>query len=441
MGLFGSSGIRGPYGQRITAAFATEVGLALGTQRRRIELGWDVRTTSPLLANAFAAGALASGADVEQVGMVPTPTLAFAARSRDAGMMVTASHNPPNDNGFKFWNPDGSSFSPQEAGQMEELLARKAWKLSAWNTVRPLRTRSDAERCHGEAIQREVGDLEGLAVAVDPGGGAASRFSPNLFQSLGARVVALNASPDPRMAARESEPSESSLRLLAQTVVATGANLGLAHDGDADRVAVLDERGQWVPAEHVLILLARHLKARALAVPVNASLVLRDALPGVEIRFTPVGDVHISDALKTHRLDLGGEPSGTYVLPRWSLCPDGPYVGALVARLVHEAGSISALLGDVPRYTNLSAKVPVAEAAKASVMAKVAEDVRGLRANVNDLDGVRADFDDGWLLIRPSGTEPVVRVTAESRSATRARELLEKGKAIAVNRAHREVER
>ena len=257
-------------------------------------------------------------------------------------------------------------------------------------------------------------------------------------RQLDARVVPLNAAPDPRMSARDWEPSESSLQVLAEVVRASGAGLGVAHDGDADRVAVLDERGRWVPAEHLLILLARRLKARTVAVPINASAVLRDALPGVEFRYTPVGDVHVSHALRRDRLDLGGEPSGTFVLPRWSLCPDAPYAAAVVARIVQEEGPLSSLLGALPAYANVSAKLPVADGAREAAMGRVAAEVRGLGGTVTELDGIRADFEDGWLLVRASGTEPVVRVTAESRQRARAEALLEQGKRLVARHANAE---
>lgn len=441
MALFGTSGIRGLYGERVTAGLAADLGAALAAQRKRLALGRDGRATSPLLAHAFAAGALAVGADVEDAGLVPTPTLAFAARRREAGAMITASHNPGPYNGLKFCNPDGSGFSPRESRALEDAVAKRAWRLADWEHVGRLLPRPDAAENHREAIAADVGSLEGLAVAVDPGGGAASLFTPALLRSMGARVTGLHTTPDPRLEARDPEPSEQSLRPLAELVRESGARLGVAHDGDADRVAFLDERGALVPAEHVLVALAREAGAKTIVVPINASSVLADALPGVQVRFTPVGDVFVSDALREGPGDVGGEPSGTFVLPRWSLCPDGPYVAALVARMTAEAGGLRALLGELPRYATLSLKVPLPEAAKARAMRSVASEVRSWEARLSEVDGVRADFEDGWVLVRASGTEPVLRVTAESRAEGRARELLDRGRRVAERAARVEVAR
>lgn len=419
---FGSSGIRGPFGQRVTPELALALGRAAGGQARRIVVGHDARTTGPALVAAFTAGALAAGADVAHLGLVPTPTLAHAARRYEVGLQVTASHNPAPDNGFKFWEPNGSALSGPRRERLLAALAEPrplaAWNAQGLGTVDP-----EGEPAHLAALLGEVGPLDGSpTVVLDCGNGAASRFSPMLLREAGASVITLNAQPDGTFPGRPSEPSAANLGDLAQTVRAADAACGLAHDGDADRGVAVDERGRPVSGDALLVLLARELGAKKIALPVDTSRMVTDALEGVEVVTTPVGDAFVSEALSSQGGAFGGEPSGAIIFPSVSLCPDGPHAVLLAARIAAAHGGLAELVDDLPRYHTLRESLPLGRADRARAMAAVAEALAGL-GEPTTLDGVRVDTEDGWTLVRASGTEPKVRVTCEARDEAGAEEL------------------
>lgn len=423
MSLFGSSGIRGVANVDVTPDLCLALGKVLGDLYGDVVVGRDSRTTGPMLVAALTAGVLSAGGRVTDAGLVSTPTLARAARDHACGVAVTASHNPAPYNGLKLWNPEGMAFTEAQQEEVETALVSGRHSVAEWHAVASVVRDTQAVDRHVDAIVAAIGECR-AKVVVDCGCGATGAVSPLALRALGCDVVALNAQPDGHFPARDPEPSEANLAVLREAVVASGADLGVAHDGDGDRMVAVDETGAYVGGDALLPLLALHEAKRSLVVPVDASMVLDDLLPDVRIHRTRVGDVFVAQEIARRKADFGGEPSGTWIFPKETMCPDGVYAAAYLAALVGRGRGLRALVADLPKYPLLRGSVPYA-AARAEDVARRLEDAFGTRddCEVTTLDGWRLQFDDGWALVRLSGTETTVRILAEAREAARAKEI------------------
>ncbi|RQG89242.1 phosphoglucosamine mutase [Natrarchaeobius halalkaliphilus] len=436
--MFGTSGIRGTVGSEVTADRALSVGRALASDGYdRLVVGRDARESGRFLTDALTAGIRECGGDVINIGVASTPTVArsVAPLEADAGVVITASHNPPEDNGIKLWQPSGQAFDEERRNAISERVREERVSLVPWNEIGE-RTRHDAERArrrHRAAIRESVtaAGLEELSVIVDVGNGTGGITADVLYE-LGCSVRTLNGQPDGRFPARPSEPNEETLETLERTVGATDADLGIAHDGDADRMVAVDERGEFVPKDVLLALLARETASDGdrVAAPLNTSLALDDALEtvGASVTRTPVGDVYVAERATEADVVFGGEPSGAWIWPNETLCPDGPLAACKLASLVARRGSLGELATALETYPIRRDSVRVDD--REVVMAAVEAAVRERGEAFDAMDGVRIDRDDGWMLIRPSGTEPLVRMTAESRDPARADALFEEAKEI-----------
>jgi phosphoglucosamine mutase len=413
--LFGSSGIRRKY-DRGLADIALSLGSALAATVSDVAVGTDTRTSGPILADAAIAGLLSGGARVSFGGIAPTPTVAGAARDHDAGLMITASHNPEEYNGLKVFNPDGSSFTPPQQEEIEEKMKAFHWK--GWECQGEL-AEADLVTGHRDAIlgKREVkGDL---AVVLDCGNGAGSVITHGLLSAMGVETLPLNCNTAGRFA-RPSEPRAEGLGFVGEMVRAGGADCGVVHDGDADRMRGFDRKGQFIDGDRLLVLFARYLGAGKVVTTLDASMVIDEV---AEVQRTPVGDMYVSTRLREWG-DFGGEPSGAWIFPGHSLCPDGIYAAALFCELVSE-WDLAEELDRIPRYPIVRESTPCEDAAG----------VLGRLGAASPTDGIRHEEEEGWFLVRASGTEPKVRITAEGRTtaaakrlAARARGMLQRAK-------------
>ena len=430
--LFGTSGIRGKIGSEVTCELALNVGKSLAFylgNEGRVVLGYDTRNTNQMLDQAICAGLLESGVDVIKIGMVPTPLVGYATEKldADAGIMLTASHNPSQYNGIKLWNKNGMAYTSVQEEKIEEIYADKQYSSVSWDKVGNL---SFNEEIKGQYIDDLVGmvDIEkGLKVVVDCASGAGSEISPLVFRKAGCEVTTLNSQPDGFFPGRNPEPNAENLQTLMKTVVAIGADLGIAHDGDADRMITVDENGEISPFDSLLALISKEFDGDVVTT-VDAGLCMDESVKG-EVFRTPVGDVNVAEVIIEKDAAFGGEPSGTWLHPDFCMCPDGILSGLRMAELVSKKGKLSDLLAEIPSYPNIREKITCSKEAKVKVM----ENMEGLLkdafddiADVNSLDGVRLTFaDDSWVLVRPSGTEDYIRITLESRDAQRADEIKE----------------
>jgi phosphoglucosamine mutase len=414
MKLFGSSGIRAVFDKDLLN-LAFRVGLAVGGQYKNVVVGMDTRTSSDAMKHAVIAGLLVAGARCHDAGITPTPTLAYVAREFDAGVMITASHNPPEYNGLKLINPDGSSFGPSQQAQLEELLSNESFITTHWEDIKTSDVYEGAVACHIEGIISSFEKNLKVKVAVDAGGGAASEVTPQLLEKLGCEVITLNCQPV-GIFPRGSEPNEANLSDLCRLVRDSGANVGIAHDGDADRMMAVDERGRYIPGDKLLALLARAVGAREVVTTLDASIAIETL--GFHVRRTRIGDTWVSEELKKGG-DFGGETSGAWIFPSLSFCPDGIYAAAQITAIAVEH-RLSELVDNIPVY-------PLRRGSVASDGVTMACLESGLIAlepvSVSRIDGLKLDFRDGWLLVRPSGTEPKIRLTAEAKTEARAQHL------------------
>ncbi len=418
MQLFGTSGIR-RVADKDLIQLTLRVGLAVGKVYGNIVVGGDTRTSSDAVKHALISGLLAAGSRCYDVGVVPTPTLAFAAREFDAGAMITASHNPPEYNGIKLLNPDGAAFDSNQRHQIEEAILNDSFSVAPWDEIKSSRIHNGAI---GKHIERMLQDLPAglkVKVVVDCGCGAASVITPHLLKRLGCEVVSLNCYPC-GFFPHAIEPTEANLGDLMRATKEFGADLGIAHDGDADRLMAVDDRGRFIPGDKLLAVFAQEVGAKEVVTTMDASMVIDEM--GFSVTRTKIGDTYVSEELKKGG-DFGGEPSGSWIFPNISLCPDGIYAAARVVAIASRQ-KLSQLVDKIPQYPILRGSI----ASEGVVVPKLEERLMAMKPKlVSNIDGVRLDFEDGWLLIRASGTEPKIRVTAEAKSQARVRQLFDSG--------------
>ncbi len=425
--MFGTSGIRGPVGEEVTAGLALAVGRALGAETDRVVVGRDPRESGRLLADALAAGLRECGTDVVDLGLAATPTVArgVAWEGADAGAAVTASHNPPADNGVKLWQPSGQAFDAPMRERVADRVRADDPDLAPWDALGG-RTAADATDRHREALVDAVDPGRELSVVVDVGNGAGG-VTARALQDLGCSVETLNAQPDGAFPGRPSEPTAEHCGSLSTIVGNSGADLGVAHDGDADRTRAVTADGDFLSGDVLLAILARAAAAagETVAVPVDTSLAVADHLAEADIGVTrtPVGDVYVAAAASEPGVAFGGEPSGAWVWPGETLCPDGPLAACRLVELAADR-SLAERAAAVETYPIRRESVAVED--KQAVMERVRErvDREEPAEAVSTLDGVRVERDTGWFLVRASGTQPLVRLTAEARSTGAAAELL-----------------
>jgi phosphoglucosamine mutase len=406
--LFGSSGIRRKFDQTLIDT-ALKVGSAMASRSSDILVGMDTRTTSPLLAHLIISGILGNGANAHVTGIAPTPSVAYSTRTLKAGCMITASHNPEEYNGLKLFNTDGSSFTQAQQAETEELIKIRKW--ADWQhqgSERPI----DALTPHKNAILDGVNIRTGTTVVVDCGNGAGCVLTPDLLTDAGAKTICVNCNPSGHFA-RPSEPLKENVKYIGEFVKKTESSCAVVHDGDADRMMAFDGKGRYIDGDHLLMLFARYLDAKRVVTTSDASMIIEEI---AEVRRTPVGDTYVSEELLKWG-DFGGEPSGAWIFPKISYCPDGPYAAALFCEIASE-WNVANELDAMPSYSILRESF-ICETARETVLALGA---------ANPTDGIRISDECGWVLIRASGTEPKIRITAEGKTLNQAKEILEKGR-------------
>ena len=416
--LFGSSGIRKLFAQELLS-LGPLVGAAVSVDAKRIVLATDTRTSRSTLSDAILSGLISGGAEVSFGGIAPTPSVALAAGQADAGVMITASHNPENYNGYKLFRPDGSSYTVSQQEEIERRVAEPVY--AAWDkqgTVSP----ADIITPHKEKILAEITVPENMTVVVDCGNGAGGQITPDVLGAGGAKVIPVNCDPSGKFA-RPSEPLEKNLLHIPELIRKTGASCAVVNDGDADRMMAFDNLGRYVDGDSLLALFAKYLDAKQVVTTVDASMSIEEV---AEVHRTPVGDSFVSEELLSWGT-FGGEPSGSWIFPKHSLCPDGPYAAALFAEISSE-WNVAEELDALPKYTIL----------RDAVMTPNGKEIMGILGAENPTDGIRFADENGWYLIRASGTEPKVRCTAEGRTKEDAKRMLEAGMSV-LKKAEKEI--
>ncbi|HEX54993.1 MAG: phosphoglucosamine mutase [Candidatus Altiarchaeales archaeon] len=418
-GLFGTSGIRRRV-EEFTEEFVKNLAMSLGTYSKdsEIAIGIDTRNSSPLLESWFISGLIDTGHNIIRLGIVPTPTLGIAAQDYGTGVMITASHNPPEYNGFKFWNSNGAYTEEMEHEIEKIFYSGKFNKRGGEFSI----IEKDYVEKHIDRILRKVGNVEKeIRVLIDCANGSGSVITPELLGRMGCDVIAINTELNGNFP-HGLEPTAENLRETCELVRKFNAEIGIAHDGDADRAAVIDKNGRLVDWDDFLAVLA--YGRRRVVTTVDASMKIENVC-GKIIR-TKIGDVAVANAIRRENAEFGGEPSGSMIFPDVHLFPDGVLTAAIVAKMVSD-GRFYEILDNVRKmdYKTERIKIPYS-GNREDLMKKIRENINDVvDGEVSYVDGIRIRNEDSWLLIRPSGTEPVIRITAEAKDNKTLRELVE----------------
>ncbi|MCI4329634.1 MAG: phosphoglucosamine mutase [Thermoplasmata archaeon] len=443
MRLFGTNGIREVVGERLTAPFVTAVagGIAKSIEPGRpVVVGWDGRTSSPAMGRLMSATLAMGGHRVIEVGLLPTPAVQYNVTRLDAqlGIILTASHNPPEFNGIKCIAGDGLEVPRDVEERIEASVAAGEGRSVPFDRIGEIRSDAHGAERYVDGIVAQV-DVASIArrkftVVLDCGNGASVPTSPTLLRRLGCRVITLNGHVDGTFPGHLSEPTEANLVDLERTVPALGADLGIAHDGDADRAVFVDASGRYVPGEQTLTLLAREFVRRAgggtVVTPVSASQSVEDVVRplGGEVVYTRVGSPVVTREMLRRHAVFGGEENGGLIFPGFQLARDGAMTAAAVLDYLATSGELlHVALATLPKYFLVKEKVHCPVDRRDRVLELVAADVASDGSRVLTLDGLKVFRDDGWMLLRPSGTEPLIRVFAEAKTRERAEFLANDG--------------
>ncbi len=425
--LFGTDGVRGTANRHpMTAEMALRIGAAVGryfrndgTNQHRVVIGKDTRLSGYMFENALTAGLTSTGMNVLLLGPVPTPAVGLltASMRADLGVMISASHNPADDNGIKFFGPDGFKLSDEAELAIEKLVEDGVEPVQSRNIGRAKRV-DDGRFRYIERVKSSLPralPLTGIKVVIDCANGAAYRAAPEALWELGAEVVEVGVSPDGRNINHECGSTKP--RVASETVVAHGADVGICLDGDADRVMIIDETGRVADGDQIMGLLASRwaadgrLNGGTLVATVMSNLGLERFLQdqGVRLERTAVGDRYVVEAMRKGGYNLGGEQSGHIVMTDYATTGDGLMAGLQFLAAMVETGRPASELANVfETVPQMLENVRYADGQVPLEMAGVQAAIAGAEA---DLAG------KGRLLIRKSGTEPLIRVMAESEDA------------------------
>ncbi|MCZ0729178.1 phosphoglucosamine mutase [Mycolicibacterium iranicum] len=430
--LFGTDGVRGVANQELSAELAMALGSAAarrlgrpGETRRRVAVvGRDPRASGEMLESAVIAGITSEGVDTLRVGILPTPAVAYLAGAYDAdfGVMISASHNPMPDNGIKIFGPGGHKLDDDTEDRIEELVHQGPGNRPTGAGIGRVVSADDAlERYLRHVGKAATTRLDALTVVVDCAHGAASVAGPLAYRAAGANVIPIHADPDGLNI--NDGCGSTHMEALRAAVVSYGADLGLAHDGDADRCLAVDAHGRVIDGDAIMVVLALAMKESGelafdtlvTTVMSNMGLHLAMRAAGIDIRTTGVGDRYVLEELRAGDFSLGGEQSGHIVLPNFGTTGDGIVTGLrLMARMAQTGRSLASLAEPMQTLPQVLINVEVAD--KATVAE--APSVRDAVAQVEEELG-----DTGRILLRPSGTEQVVRVMVEAADEDTARQM------------------
>ena len=401
-----------------------------------IVVGWDGRTSSAPFARIASATLALAGHRVVELGLLPTPAiqLNIPLLGAQCGLVLTASHNPPEFNGIKCIAADGLEVPRAFEEQIEERVARNTILAMPFDQVGSVSQDPQGGPRYVEAILRRTDAAavreRAFTVVLDCGNGASVPTSPALLRQLGCRVITLNAQVDGTFPGHLSEPTETNLKDIVRAVPTFGADLGVAHDGDADRAVFVDGKGRYIPGERVLALMAREAVRRnrggVVVTPVSSSQSVEDVVRpiGGEVVYTRVGSPTVTREMKARKAVFGGEENGGLVFPELQLARDGAMTAAaMLSYLARERVGLAEAIDSVPAYVLRKEKLVCPAEYLDRVFQELGPALERDAEKVVTIDGLKAYRQGGWVLVRRSGTEPLIRVFAEARDATTADQL------------------
>jgi phosphomannomutase len=429
------SGVRGVVGDSLTPALLTRFAQAFGTHTGAgtIVIGRDPRTSGEMVKHAVVAGVLSTGSRVVDVGVCPVPTVQLQVRHRRAqgGIAITASHNPAEWNALKFIGSTGLFLDSGQARELLDIYHQGQYTKVGGREIRTVEEVEGAIDLHIKSILDVLGPLpqlpKKLRVVLDSCNGAGSIVGPKLIEALGAEVIPLNVTPDGSFP-RPAEPVPENLGELCAAVKKHRADVGFAQDMDADRLAIVSEQGEAIGEDYTLVLAMLFVLGRERG-PVVANLSTTAAVGDIARNFdcpvflTKIGEVNVTDAMRHHNAVIGGEGNGGVIYPRINFARDSLVAMALVLHLLAESKkSVTELLDTVPRYSIVKEKMVCPSDRISAALRLVRQEFAKFQMDTRD--GVKVVQPDGWILVRGSNTEPIIRIVAESKSEARAKEMV-----------------
>lgn len=431
--LFGTNGVRGVINEDMTADLALQLGKAIGTvMKGTLAIATDTRLSADMIKAAVAAGIMATGSNVEDIGVLPTPALQYYVKTHEGakgGVMITASHNPPQFNGIKCISADGTEASREEEEAIEDEF-EKDIPCAYWDEIGGIDKISGAGEEYVNAIISKV-DADairnaGLKVCLDCANGAAYETAPLLMKKLNVRAITINCNPQGEFPGHLSEPSEENLKDLITLTKSTGSHLGIAHDGDADRCVFVADDGEFVDGDKSLAVMAKYmLKSKGkgtVVTPVSSSSMVEETVcgSGGDTEYTAVGSPIVARRMIEIGALFGGEENGGLIFPEQQYCRDGGMTVAKMLECIVKEGSLKDQISALPVYHSVKKKISCPNDMKKHILSHLGS--TNADAKIDDTDGIKFLFDDGWVLVRPSGTEPIFRIYSESKDESVAEE-------------------
>jgi phosphomannomutase/phosphoglucomutase len=437
---FGTNGIRGTL-EGVGPALALQAAQAIGAHFKcgKILVARDHRLTGEMLKNAVLSGLQGVGCEVVDLGITTSPTAEFMLKELkgDGLIIITASHNPPEYNGLKVIDGKGVSVSRERGEEIEKLFGKV--KLADFDSIKPVQEHRSPAREHMDAIKSLL-HPERFAkrkpfIILDIGNGTTATIAPQLFKELGCRILTINSHMDGHFPGRPSEPREENIQELMKVVKETKADCGIAWDGDGDRIVFVDEKGDFVVGDKVCalsVLLKLKEKKGDVVTTVATSKAVEDVASkfGCKTIYTKVGAPYMSEEMAKGKAAIGGEEVGGVIWPGLSLAKDGILTAAKIVEAICEK-PLSAWLKEIPSYYNVKTRVECSEKEKKSVLDGVGKHAKQKGYKTMDIDGVRLTFDDSWVIVRASGTEPYVRIFGEAKSRDKAEALVKEYEKLA----------
>lgn len=435
MSLFGTNGVRGIANVELTTEMAMDLAKSFGTFKNgTVAVGRDTRESGEMIKAAVISGLLSTGCKVVDLGIAPIPAIQYYVKQHklDMGIVVTASHNPPEYNGIKGVASDGTEYAHEDEVVVEEIYSSHKFTVAPWSQTGGL-SYADPKHAYINGIVNTV-DAEAIGgkqfkVVADTGCGAASLTTPFLLRKLGCKVLTLNAQIDGTFPGRNPEPTGNAINDLRAAVVNAGADLGVAHDGDADRAVFVDEKGEFVNEDILLALMAAYQlqkKPGIVVTPVSSSSLIEDIAKKYhsKVIWTQVGSIYVAREMMKSGAVFGGEGNGGLIYPDFQYCRDGGMSAAMVLEmLAHTGKKMSQLVKEMPAYCSVKDKIKCQD--KTAVIKQIEASVKGEKVDLTD--GIKVYKPEGWVLIRMSGTEPIIRVFAESKTDAGAKKLADYG--------------
>lgn len=425
--MFGTNGVRGVVNDSMTSDLALQMGKAIGSVMGGIvAVATDTRLSADMIKTALCSGLMSVGVKVLDLGVVPTPAIQYYVKTHDeirGGVMITASHNPPQFNGIKCISPDGTEASRADEESVEEMYATDI-PCVPWDKIGSVIEVNNAGEHYVDAVISKVDSKAireaNLKVCLDCANGAACETSPLLLKKLNVRAITINGNPQGEFPGHPSEPTEENLKDLMMLTKSTKSDLGIAHDGDADRCIFITGDGKFVNGDKSLALISKYIlssKKGKIVTPISSSSLVEEVVEdsGGILKYTAVGSPVVARKMMEYEAVFGGEENGGLIFPEMQYCRDAAMTMAKMLECVVKTGRLGVQVAALPVYYTEKRKISCPNIVKKPIMDYL-ERISG-NLNLDLTDGLKINFDDGWVLARPSGTEPIFRIYSESKDA------------------------